>query len=83
MPLLGEYLDLLDSDIADALNSPGSPQATTAAMFLRPFAGDVPWAHLDIAGTARASADGGLLSAGATGFGARLLARWVEGYAVG
>jgi leucyl aminopeptidase len=83
MPLLDEYLDLLDSDIADALNSPGSPQATTAAMFLQPFAGDVPWAHLDIAGTARASVDGGLVSAGATGFGARLLARWVEGYAVG
>jgi leucyl aminopeptidase len=82
MPLLDEYVDLLDSDIADAINSPGSPPATTAALFLRPFAGDVPWAHLDIAGTARASADGGLVSAGATGFGARLLARWVEAYAV-
>jgi len=78
MPLVDEYASQLDSDIADANNSAGNPQATTAAMFLRPFAGDVPWAHLDIAGPARASADGGLTAAGATGFGARLLARWVE-----
>jgi len=78
MPLVDEYASQLDSDIADANNSAGNPQATTAAMFLRPFAGDVPWAHLDIAGPARATADGGLSAAGATGFGARLLARWVE-----
>jgi leucyl aminopeptidase len=38
----------------------------------------VPWAHLDIAGPARAAADAGVLSQGATGFGTRLLIRWVE-----
>jgi leucyl aminopeptidase len=83
MPMADEYAGQLDSDIADANNSAGHPQASTAAMFLRPFAGSVPWAHLDIAGPARASADGGLVTEGATGFGARLLARWVEAQAVG
>jgi leucyl aminopeptidase len=78
MPMLDEYLPALDSTIADANNSAGQPQAMTAAMFLRPFAGDVPWAHLDIAGPARAASDRGLFTAGATGFGARLLAGWVE-----
>jgi len=38
----------------------------------------VAWAHLDIAGPARAAADGPLLSRGATGFGTRLLARYLE-----
>jgi leucyl aminopeptidase len=83
MPMVDDYAALLDSDIADAINSAGNPQATTAAMFLRPFTGDVPWAHLDVAGPARAGADRELTSAGATGFGARLLARWVEARVVG
>jgi len=76
MPLVDEYASQLESDIADANNSAGNPQATTAAMFLRPFAGSIPWAHLDIAGPARASSARGLVTEGATGFGARLLARW-------
>jgi leucyl aminopeptidase len=83
MPLDDDYADLLSSNVADANNSAGNPQATTAAMFLRPFAGDMPWAHLDIAGPARAGSDTGLLTRGATGFGARLLARWIEAHAVG
>ncbi len=41
---------------------PGNPGAITAALFLRPFAKDVPWAHLDVAGPARAAEDDGLLS---------------------
>ena len=83
MPLEDDYAELLSSDIADANNSSGQPQAVTAAMFLRPFAGGAPWAHLDIAGPARAGSDGGLVTRGATGFGARLLARWIEAHAVG
>jgi leucyl aminopeptidase len=83
MPLVDDYLPQLDSEVADAINSAGSPQAVTAALFLRPFATGVPWAHLDIAGPARATADGGLANRGATGFGARLLARWVEASAGG
>ena len=48
--------------------------ATTAALFLKEFVGDTPWAHVDIAGTMQADADDAWRSAGATGFGARLLA---------
>ncbi|MDT4924985.1 MAG: leucyl aminopeptidase [Pseudonocardiales bacterium] len=78
MPLPTEYQSALSSPIADATNSPGNPGAITAALFLRPFAKDVPWAHLDIAGPGRAANDDGVLSQGATGFGARLLHNWVE-----
>jgi leucyl aminopeptidase len=81
MPLVDEYEPSLESSIADATNSPGSPGAITAALFLRPFAGDVPWAHLDVAGPARAGGNDGIRSTGATGFGARLLGRWLEALA--
>jgi leucyl aminopeptidase len=76
--VLADYASLLDSPLADANNAPGNPGAITAALFLRPFAGDVPWAHLDVAGPARAAKDEGILTRGATGFGARLLAAWAE-----
>ncbi|HET8583876.1 MAG TPA: leucyl aminopeptidase family protein [Jatrophihabitans sp.] len=76
MPLPAEYEPLLDSPVADANNAPGNPGAITAALFLRPFAGGVPWAHLDVAGPARATQDDGMFAQGATGFGARLLASW-------
>ena len=78
MPLVEDHVELLESTVADAQNAPGNPGGITAALFLRPFAGLVPWAHLDIAGPARAAADAGVLSQGATGFGTRLLIRWVE-----
>jgi leucyl aminopeptidase len=81
LPLDTDYENLLASSVADAINSPGNPGGITAALFLKPFAGDVPWAHLDIAGPARASRDEGVLTKGATGFGARLLTRWVESLA--
>ena len=78
LPMPVEYERLLDSPIADATNSPGNPGGITAALFLRPFVKDVPWAHLDVAGPARAAEDDGMFARGATGFGARLLAAWVE-----
>jgi leucyl aminopeptidase len=78
MPLEHRYLNLLDSPVADARNDPGNPGGITAALFLQPFVGDVPWAHLDIAGPARATEEGEIFSRGATGFGARLLARYLE-----
>jgi leucyl aminopeptidase len=78
MPLHADYVPTLSSGIADANNAPGNPGAITAALFLKPFTGEVPWAHLDIAGPARAPADDGMVTKGATGFGARLLTRWVE-----
>jgi leucyl aminopeptidase len=78
MPLADEYTDLLESTVADANNAPGGPGGTTAALFLRPFAGELPWAHLDVAGPARAGADDGEIVKGGTGFGARTLLRWLE-----
>jgi len=53
MPLYDEYFDQMRSEIADMVDS-GSRAggACTAAAFLKEFAGDLPWAHLDIAGTA-------------------------------
>jgi leucyl aminopeptidase len=81
MPMPAEYEALLESPVADATNSAGNPGAITAALFLRPFVKDVPWAHLDIAGPARAAKDDGMIAQGATGFGARLLAAWVESLA--
>ncbi len=81
LPLFAGYESAVHSDIADALQAPGNPGAITAALFLKPFAGDLPWAHLDIAGPGRADKDGGINSRGATGFGARLLTAWLEALA--
>jgi leucyl aminopeptidase len=68
------YRKLLDSDIADIKNV-GGPYggAITAAVFLSEFVGDLPWAHLDIAGPMKVDADESWRSKGATGFGTRLL----------
>jgi leucyl aminopeptidase len=53
LPLFDEYRDQLKSDIADMMNVGGRPASSiTAAMFLKEFTGGLPWAHLDIAGTA-------------------------------
>jgi leucyl aminopeptidase len=78
MPLLDDHRGLLDSPVADANNAPGNPGGTTAALFLQPFAGDVPWAHLDVAGPARSGSDDAEVVKGGTGFGARTLLRWLE-----
>jgi leucyl aminopeptidase len=78
LPLAEEYGHLLESPVADANNTPGNPGGTTAALFLQPFAGGLPWAHLDIAGPARAASDHGETVKGGTGFGTRTLLRWLE-----
>jgi len=76
LPLEKKYRKQLDSDIADIANLGGQfAGATTAALFLNEFVGDTPWAHVDIAGTMQAEADDAWRSAGATGYGARLLAQ--------
>jgi len=75
LPLADDrYRKLLDSVVADMKNV-GGPYAgaTTAAIFLSEFVGDVPWAHLDIAGPMNVDGDSGWKSKGATGFGTRLL----------
>jgi leucyl aminopeptidase len=78
MPLEHAYQKLLDSPVADSRNDPGPPGAITAALFLQPFAGQARWAHLDIAGPARSASGGAVASQGATGYGVRLLARYLE-----
>ena len=79
MPLVDAYGGLLRSEVADAVNAPGGGAGgITAALFLRPFTGTVPWAHLDIAGPARAGSDDAEISRGGTGFGVRTLQRWLE-----
>ena len=68
LPLFDDYKTQLKSDIADMLNSPGRPAGSvTAAMFLKEFAGEGPWAHLDIAGTAWAEDGKPWQAKGATG----------------
>jgi leucyl aminopeptidase len=75
LPLATRYRKELDSTIADLKNLGGANAgAITAALFLAEFVGEVPWAHIDIAGTAQAGGDAGWQTAGCTGFGARLLA---------
>jgi leucyl aminopeptidase len=81
LPLERKYRKQLDSDIADISNL-GGPHAgaTTAALFLDEFVAGTPWAHIDIAGTMATDADDSWRSAGATGFGARLLATLAADY---
>lgn len=74
MPIYEEARDQLRSDIADVMNVGGRPGgAVTAAAFLREFAGEGPWAHLDIAGTSWAETAEAYQPKGATGAAVRLL----------
>ena len=81
MPLVDDYREALSSEVADLNHiAPGvGGGAVTAALFLQAFVGDVPWAHLDIAGPGRSDVDKGILAKGATGYGARALLAWLEG----
>jgi leucyl aminopeptidase len=75
MPLHEDYMEQLKSEIADLVNSGGRPAgAITAAMFLKEFSGGLPWAHLDIAGTAWADDARPWQTKGATGVAVRTLA---------
>jgi leucyl aminopeptidase len=74
LPIYEETKEQLRSEIADIVNSAGRPGgAITAAAFLREFAEDTPWAHLDIAGTSWAEAKSPYQSKGATGVAVRTL----------
>lgn len=78
MPLWECYGELNKSDVADLKNSGGrNGGAIIAAAFLNRFAGDVPWAHLDIAGPGFSNTDKPCIPKGATGFGVRLLTRFL------
>jgi leucyl aminopeptidase len=75
LPLEQEYRKDIDSPIADLRNLGTTPNggAIHAALFLAEFVGDVPWAHIDIAGVAQTPADRLWHTSGCSGFGARLL----------
>jgi leucyl aminopeptidase len=75
LPLYDEYFDQMRSEIADMINSGGrAAGACTAAIILKEFAGGVPWAHLDIAGTAWADESKPFQPKGPIGVAVRTLA---------
>lgn len=81
MPLIDDYTDGLESDIADFNHTADKGHygagSVTAALFLEQFVGQRKWVHLDIAGTARSESDTGENPKGGTGFGVRLLVEWL------
>ena len=75
LPLPDDYRKALESDFADLKNA-GKTRwggAITGALFLSEFTGDVPWAHIDIAGPAYITKATDYCNPGGTGFGVRLL----------
>ena len=81
LPLHENYDKLMNSKNADMqnINYVGGAGSTTAAQFLQRFIiNKTPWAHLDIAGMAFSKYAGSLNSSGATGYGVRLLNKFVE-----
>jgi leucyl aminopeptidase len=80
LPLWKEYREQLDSPVADLKNIGGRSAGTiTAAAFLREFVGEVPWAHLDIAGTAYGEGKLSYQRKGGHGVPTRLLVEWIRG----
>jgi leucyl aminopeptidase len=79
LPLWDEYRELIDSSIADMKNSGGRAAGSiTGGWFLKEFAGEMPWVHLDIAGTAYRDDTTPYLRKGATGVPTRLFIEWVR-----
>jgi leucyl aminopeptidase len=79
LPLDESYDRDIDSDAADVKNIGAGRAAGSiiGAQFLQRFVNDVPWAHLDIAGTAWSTKDAATVPKGATAFGVRLLDQFV------
>ncbi len=79
MPLHSPYRKGLKSLLADMKNTgPRAGGSITAALFLKEFVdADIPWAHIDIAGTVWSDKGRGLDPSGATGYGVRTLVNWV------
>jgi leucyl aminopeptidase len=68
LPMFDEYRELIKSDVADIKNTGGRGAGSiTAAWFLREFAEEFPWVHLDVAGTAYSQTDLVSLPKGPTG----------------
>ena len=81
MPLVDDYADSLESDVADlnhdARRGGYSAGSITAALYLEHFVGDSRWFHLDIAGAGRSESDSGENAKGGTGFGVRFFIDWI------
>ncbi len=81
MPLDDDYKELIKSGIADMVNSGGRwGGAVSAAMFLKEFAEETPWIHLDIAGTAWMEEQKPWIAKGPTGIAVRSLVEFVRGF---
>lgn len=83
LPMPQEYRQMIDSKVADIRNTSLSEGggAITAALFLREFVGDVPWAHIDIAGAGYAEREWlPYFGVGATGYGVRTLLEFIKEY---
>lgn len=79
MPSGPEYLERMKSKVADLKNTGGREGAAcTAAAFLREFAENIPWTHLDIAGTDTFSDEKPWRGTGATGFGVRIILEYLR-----
>jgi len=81
LPLYEEFEKAIKSDIADLKNitSKGVGAGTiTGAAFLKPFTGDFPWVHLDIAGTAWTSNEKPYVPKGGSAYGVRLLIDYLK-----
>lgn len=81
MPLIDDYVDSLESDVADLNHAADkgdySAGSVTAALYLEKFVGQARWVHLDIAGPGRSESDSGENVKGGTGFGVRFLLDWI------
>jgi leucyl aminopeptidase len=81
LPLYEEYKEYLKSDVADIKNcteTGGKASPSVGGIFLQKFAGETPWAHIDIGGTAYLEKETAYLTSGATGYGVRLLADYYK-----
>lgn len=79
LPLWDDYDQQIKSEVADMKNTGGRPAGTiTAAAFLKKFAGDFRWAHLDIAGTAWLDQGRPCIPKGGSGVGVRLLITFLQ-----
>ncbi|MCA3561632.1 MAG: leucyl aminopeptidase [Aestuariivirga sp.] len=79
MPLAPEYDKIIDHDVADVKNTGGRHAGSiTAAQFLQRFVNNVPWAHLDVAGTAMDGPRSSINQSWGPGWGVRLLDRLVN-----
>jgi leucyl aminopeptidase len=78
MPMEEKYFEGLKSGIADMKNTGPRPGGSiTAALFLKQFVKETPWAHIDVAGPVWTEKENGYKGPGATGYGVRTLVNWV------